>query len=346
MIRIEDLYVSFKGFSLNGINLSVNQGEFFCLIGPTGAGKTILLESIIGLISPLKGRIIINETDVTELPPEKRNVGIVYQDYALFPHLTVLENIKYGLRFRSIAKKEADEWLEYLLDCFEIQRIIDRFPTNLSGGEQQRVALARALMVKPEILLLDEPLSALDPNFREQLRLELKRLHRETSLTYLMVTHDFPEVLALADRVAVINQGQIEQTGYTDEVFKMPRTTFVAEFVGVKNLFPVTFRNDMAIINKFLEVKLERPAQNSHGFLTVRPEDIVLSNEKLSSSIRNSYQGKVQRIINQGFYYEIRVKVKGALFKGLITKGALLELALSEGSSIWVSFKSTAVHTF
>jgi len=346
MIRIEDLSVCFKDFSISDINLSIDRGEFFCIIGPTGAGKTVLLESIVGLVSPFKGKILINHIDVTDKPPEQRNVGIVYQDYALFPHFTVLKNIQYGLRFHPLPGNESDEWLAYLLDCLEIRHIIDRFPHHLSGGEQQRVALARALMVKPDILLLDEPLSALDPNFREQLRFELKRLHRETSLTYIMVTHDFPEVLALADRVAVMNRGRIAQIGSPDEIFKMPGTPFVADFVGIKNLFPAEFKNDTAMINDYLKVRLERPFENTHGFLAIRPEDIVLSKDRLSSSIRNAFQGKVQRIVNQGFYYEIWVIVGETIFKGLITKGALIDLEISEGSQIWISFKTTAVHFF
>lgn len=298
------------------------------------------------MIPSTRGRILINNRDVTGLPPEKRHAGIVYQDYALFPHLTVMKNIKYGLRYHPLEKWEAAKWLEYLLECLDIRHLVNRLPTHLSGGEQQRVALARALMVKPDILLPDEPLSSLDPNFKEQLRFELKRLNRETSLTYLMVTHDFPEVPALADRVAVMNQGRIEQTGSAEEVFKMPRTSFVAEFVGVKNLFSVTFDNDRGIIDQGLEVKLERHVPESHGFIAIRPDDIVLSKERLSSSIRNAFRGKIQRILNHGAYYEVWVMIDGTTLKGLITKGALIELGLSEGISIWASFKSTAIHTF
>jgi molybdate/tungstate transport system ATP-binding protein len=345
MIEIENLYVDFSGFSLDNIRLSVAKGEFFVLLGPTGAGKTVLLEAISGLIPLKKGRIEVEGVDVTHFPPEKRGIGIVYQDYCLFPHFTVLENIRYGLYFHKIKRRKAEERLEWLLESLNLRSLLDRTPENLSGGELQRVALARALIVNPSVLLLDEPLSALDPNFREEIRTELKRLHRETETTILMVTHDFSEVLFLADRTAVMNQGRIEQVGKVAEIFQKPRTSFVAEFVGMKNVFPVKFKGSKALLQG-LEVELGRETEDSHGYLAIRPEDIVMSKEKLSSSMRNNFKGVVSRIISQGFYYEVQVTVKKVIFKALITKNALFELDLREGKHIYLSFKSTAIHTF
>lgn len=208
MIKTENLNVSLLGFHLYNINLSIKEGEFFVLMGPTGAGKTVLLEAMAGLVPVKSGRIIIGGKDVAKLPPEKRGISIVYQDYALFPHLTVMENIKYGLHFQRVNKKDAEKRTSRLLDELEILHLEKRFPENLSGGELQRVALARALMVNPGVLLLDEPLSALDARFREDVRSGLKKLHRSSGATFLMVTHDFADALSLADQAAVMSDGR------------------------------------------------------------------------------------------------------------------------------------------
>jgi len=345
MIGVENLHIEFPGFCLKDINLSIDKGEFFVLIGPTGAGKTVLLEGLAGLIPVKQGRILIGGTDVTNLPPEKRGIGIVYQDYALFPHLTVLENIKYGLHFHKIDTTQAQNRLNWLMDQLNLLSLIKRLPTNLSGGELQRVALARALMVNPSVLLLDEPLSALDPNFRGEIQSELRKLHQETDITFLMVTHDFSEVLSLASRAAVMNKGRIEQIGEVKEIFEKPVSSFVADFVGMKNIFSVTFNGTRALL-KDLELELGRDMENSHGYVAIRPEDIILSKEKISSSMRNSFKGFVSRVLNQGFYYEIHIKIGETIFKALITKSALFELRLREGILTYLSFKSTAIHNF
>ena len=345
MIRVEDLNISLPGFDLSNINLSIEENEFFILMGPTGAGKTVLLEAIAGLVPIKSGKILIGEKDITRLPPEKRGISIVYQDYALFPHLTVLENITYGLHFHRIDKAQAEKRLNRLLEVVNLSHLKERLPVNLSGGEKQRVALARALMVEPKVLLLDEPLSALDPNFREEVRNALKRLHQSSNTTFLMVTHDFVEVLSLAGRAAVMNKGRIEQTGQVKEIFEKPASPFVADFVGMKNLFKASFSGTHAMV---LGVRIEigRTVDPSSQYLAVRPEDIVISRNKFSSSMRNNYSGIITQIDNQGFYYEITAQIKDVSFKGLITKGALIELVLEEGTPVYVSFKASAVHVF
>ncbi len=345
MIRVEDLNISLPGFDLSNINLSIEENEFFILMGPTGAGKTVLLEAIAGLVPIKSGKILIGEKDITRLPPEKRGISIVYQDYALFPHLTVLENITYGLHFHRIDKAQAEKRLNRLLEVVNLSHLKERLPVNLSGGEKQRVALARALMVEPKVLLLDEPLSALDPGFREEVRNALKRLHQSSNTTFLMVTHDFVEVLSLAGRAAVMNKGRIEQTGQVKEIFEKPASPFVADFVGMKNLFKASFSGTHAMV---LGVRIEigRTVDPSSQYLAVRPEDIVISRNKFSSSMRNNYSGIITQIDNQGFYYEITVQIKDVSFKGLITKGALIELVLEEGIPVYVSFKASAIHIF
>jgi len=345
MIRVKDLNISLPGFKLSEINLSIGENEFFILMGPTGAGKTVLLEAIAGLVPVKSGTIFIGERNITTLPPEKRGISIVYQDYALFPHLTVLENITYGLHFHRIDKAQAEKRLNRLLEIVNLSHLKERLPVNLSGGEKQRVSLARALMVEPRVLLLDEPLSALDPSFREEVRGALKRLHQSSSTTFLMVTHDFAEALSLAGRAAVMNKGHIEQTGDVKEIFEKPASPFVADFVGMKNLFKASFRGIYAMVSG-LKIETGRAVDPSSHYLAVRPEDIVISREKFSSSMRNNYSGIVTKINNQGFYYEIDVRIKDVSFKGLITKGALIELGLEEGIPVYVSFKASAIHIF
>jgi len=345
MIKIENLNIHLNEFTLRDINLSIKENEFFILMGPTGAGKTVLLEAIAGLIPVKSGTIFIQGRDVTKLPPEKRGISIVYQDYCLFPHMTVLENIKYGLHFHKLDNTLAEKRFDQLVGVLDVSHLLKRLPANLSGGELQRVAMARALMVNPRVLLLDEPLSALDPGFRSDLRSGLKRLHNSSNITFLMVTHDFAEALSLADRAAVMNHGKIEQEGTMEGIFKRPHSTFVANFVGMKNLFAARFLGTTALIEN-LKFELGRSPVNSHGYIAIRPEDIVLSTEKLTSTMRNSFIGRVNAIFDQGFYYEVDVIVEDVTFKSLITKNALFEMSIHEGIDLFLSFKATAIHHF
>jgi molybdate/tungstate transport system ATP-binding protein len=345
MISIDDLHIDLGEFHLQDITLEVEENEFFIIMGPSGSGKTVLLETIAGLVQPKAGRVMVAGEDITNLPPEKRGISIVYQDYALFPHLTVVENIRYGLHFSKGDNADAEKYLQDLVNLLNLKGLEERYPETLSGGEQQRVAMARALVVNPKVLLLDEPLSALDPRLREDFRLLLKQLQKNTTATILMVTHDFSEALALGGRGAVMNKGRIEQAGSMEDLFQRPKSTMVANFVGMKNLFPVIIANEIAFIDN-LQISLGRGDCREKSFIAIRPEDIVLSVESLHSSMRNCYQGKVTQIIPQGFYFEIHVVVDEINFCGLITKGALLDLELQEDRQIFLSFKSTAIHIF
>ena len=345
MISIDNINIALGEFSLREIDLTIEKNEFFILMGPTGAGKTVLLEAMAGLIPVNSGHIVVGGRDITGLPPEKRGISIVYQDYSLFPHLTVRDNITYGLHFHRMPKSEAKNRFDRLVDDLNLSHLLQRLPTNLSGGENQRIALARALIVNPEVLLLDEPLSALDPGFREDLRKGLKRLHESTDATFLMVTHDFSEALSLADRAAVMDGGRIKQVGGMKQIFQRPESTFVADFVGMKNLFTASFHDTKAAING-LEVELGRSPDNGHGYIAIRPEDVVLSRTELHSSMRNSFRGRVTDVTDQGLYYEVSVTIEAVTFKSLITKSALFDLEVSEGSETYLSFKATAIHTF
>jgi putative spermidine/putrescine transport system ATP-binding protein len=236
-VRIEGLSKSFSGHTVLDIDsLTINDGEFFALLGPSGCGKTTTLRSIAGLADPDRGRIIIGERDVTSVPTFERNLGMVFQRYALFPHLTVTDNVAYGLIERRITHSDARIKAAEALALVGLPDFGARYPHQLSGGEQQRVALARAIVYRPDVLLLDEPLSNLDAKLRVTMRAELKRLHWSLALTTVFVTHDQQEALALSDRIAVMRDGRIEQIGTPSQIYEQPASTYVADFVGATNL--------------------------------------------------------------------------------------------------------------
>ena len=345
MIKVEKLNIKYNDFFLENINLYIKNGEFFILLGPTGSGKTLLLEAIAGLVPIDSGRIIIGENDVTRLPPEKRHISIVYQDYSLFPHLNVMKNIKYGLNFRRIDKDNGNRKFNILVEKLNLSHLLDRYPSNLSGGERQRVALARALIIDPEIVLLDEPISALDPAFREEIKVSLKILHTTSNVTFIMVTHDFADALSLGERAAIINKGKIEQEGTIEDIFQKPNSRFVADFVGVKNVFHVEYRNTKALLGS-LVIETGIMHEKKYGYIAIRPEDIVISKLPIKSSMKNIFFGKVRQIVNQGFFYEVHVQVSGYIFKSLITKSSLIDMKLQEGLQVYISFKATAIHNF
>jgi len=236
MIKLADVSITLGDFSLKNVHLEIKKGEFFTILGPTGTGKTVILELIAGLYRPDAGKVLINGADSENIPPEKREIGFVYQDYALFPHLNVYKNIAFGPRLRKMPPSVIKENVQGLADMLEITHLLARFPGTLSGGEQQRVSLARALIMKPKILLMDEPLSALDPNTKRMLCRELKRVHEKYRCTVVHVTHDFNEAGMLADRIGVILKGKVKQVGVPSEVFEKPRDQEVKNFLGVEPL--------------------------------------------------------------------------------------------------------------
>lgn len=272
----------FPGFvAIEDLNLTIPAGEFFALLGPSGCGKTTTLRLVAGLDSPTKGRIKIGGLDVTEMKAYRRPVNTVFQSYALFPHLSIIENVAFGLRRRGIADPlgKAHEALQLV----ELDHVAERRPQQLSGGQQQRVALARAVVNRPALLLLDEPLGALDLKLRRQMQIELKKIQGEVGLTFVHVTHDQEEAMTMADNVAVMNKGRIEQMGPPEELYELPQTAFVADFLGQSNLFrgrvseenPTSFSVDVAG-NKITVPK--NRAVHSQGDVTVgvRPEKMVL----------------------------------------------------------------------
>ncbi|SFR47285.1 thiamine transport system ATP-binding protein [Halogeometricum rufum] len=259
--------------ALRDVSLSISEGEFFTLVGPSGCGKTTTLRLVAGLETPTEGVVRFDGTDVSGVPTEDRDVGVVFQNYALFPHMTVRENVAYGLKFGGPpAGTTVDERVGDLLEMMDIAGMGDRDPDNLSGGQQQRVALARALAPEPDVLLLDEPMSALDARLREQLRRSVKRVQKELGVTTLYVTHDQEEALAVSDRVAVMNGGRVEQVGTPQDVYRRPETEFVATFVGDNNVFEGTVRDasgDRTVV-RVADAEFELPPTDADAGETVR----------------------------------------------------------------------------
>jgi spermidine/putrescine transport system ATP-binding protein len=267
------------------VDLVIGEGEFFSLLGPSGCGKTTTLRMIGGFEEPTEGRILLHGKNVVGVPPNHRDVNMVFQSYALFPHMSVFENVAFGLRRKSVPKPEMNRRVSEILDLVQLEAKSDRRPRELSGGQQQRVALARALVNRPRALLLDEPLAALDLKLRQAMQLELKRIQREVGITFVFVTHDQNEALTLSDRLVVMNAGRIEQLGAPREVYERPRTRFVAGFIGTSNLISRKVREvdgAIAILDSAPRERLVVPDAKGAVVgapldLTVRPEKIVIS---------------------------------------------------------------------
>ena len=284
-LDVEALTVRYGRFTaLDAVTLAVEGGEILALLGPSGCGKTTLLRSVAGFTRQAAGSIRIDGASVDQLPPERRRVGIVFQNYALFPHMTVFENIAYGMRARREASARVTKRVHELLELVQLGAFAERRPTQLSGGQQQRVALARALAIEPRILLLDEPFAALDRSLRLDLQIEIKRLQRQLGLTAILVTHDQDEAMSVADRIAVMRGGRIEQLGSPVELYDTPRTLFVAGFIGTMNRLPCridSIAGGQAEVTLGAGARLRMPATpglapGASGIVVLRPEQLVL----------------------------------------------------------------------
>ncbi|WP_297460724.1 ABC transporter ATP-binding protein [Thermococcus sp.] len=249
-VTLRNIVKARNGFRLKIDELIVENGEFLTLLGPSGCGKTTTLRMIAGFERPDRGEILFDGRPVNDLPPYERNIGIVFQDYALFPHMTVFKNVAFGLEMKGLPKSEIERKVRWALEIVGLTGLENRYPEQLSGGQQQRVALARALVVEPEVLLLDEPLSNLDAKIRERLRGEIRRIQRELGITTIYVTHDQEEAMAISDRIAVMNVGRVEQVGKPLELYYRPETEFVARFLGLSNILELEAENGRACLNE------------------------------------------------------------------------------------------------
>jgi molybdopterin-binding protein len=348
MLEIDSLSIQLGEFSFTDLNLKVNDGEYCIILGPTGAGKTILLETIAGIHYPKNGRILLNGNDITQTPPEKRGIGMVYQDYMLFPHMTVAENIGFGLKERGVSKKEWHAAVRDIAKTFGISHLLERYPKTLSGGEQQRTAIARSLLLRPSVLLLDEPLSALDTITRERLRDELKAIHKETGMTILHITHHFEDIYALANRVVVMREGTIVQEGTPDMIMHHPVSDFIANFTGMENIFTGdAVVTQSGIVEIHIGTTIIRTVTELTGRVHagIRPEDMIISTEPFTSSAQNSFFGVVTEIIDSGVYSKIVVEA-GIILTAVLTRQSIQRLGITFGSMVWLTFKATSVHVF
>jgi iron(III) transport system ATP-binding protein len=315
-LRIVDLTKRFGGFTaLEQISLDVFEGEFVCFLGPSGCGKTTLLRAIAGLDIQSSGRIVQAGRDISALPPDQRDFGIVFQSYALFPNLTVRRNVAYGLENRRLPRAEVGRKVDELLRLVGLAEHAHKYPAQLSGGQQQRVALARALATSPGLLLLDEPLSALDAKVRVHLRREVRDLQRRLGVTTIMVTHDQEEALTMADRIVVMNHGVIEQVGTPFEIYAEPRTAFVADFIGTMNFLPGRLVAADRVRVGRLELRCPPPALAPESSVTVaiRPEDVVVQD------------------VEAGAENALEVEIAGIEFLGAFVRAQLAAPQLGEG---------------
>lgn len=335
-----------NGFRLYPVDLSIETGEFFCLLGPSGCGKTTVLRLIGGFESPTSGKILLNGKDITQLPPHKRNIHTVFQRYALFPHLSIYENVAFSLRLKKLDKAEIESRVLEALRLVQIEDLSDRRTDQISGGQAQRVALARALVDRPEVLLLDEPLSALDPELRIKMREELKALCKKVGLTFIMVTHDQEEALQLSDRMAVMRDGQCLQVGTPKTIYEDPVDPFVARFIGQVNEITGDLTGDSpetyALQSSLGNFKIKK---NGHPLgkrlnLILRPEKMRLLRQR-SQTQENLIEGSICDLTYLGSRTEYTVKVKDASFKVFEQElERLKKRKLNVGDNIYLTWRT------
>ncbi len=351
-VKLVDVTKTFSGGTVvaaDHVNLEIRDGEFFTLLGPSGCGKTTLLRLIAGFYYPDSGKIYFDDKDVTETPPYERETGMVFQNYALWPHMTVFDNIAYGLKIRKLPKEEIKEQVEEALRLVHLEGMEDRMPHQLSGGQQQRVAVARALVIRPKVLLLDEPLSNLDAKLRVEMRSELVRLQRELGITAIYVTHDQEEAMAISQRLAIIRAGKIQQVGTPKEVYEKPQNYFVADFIGQCTFFEGVVEK---VQDKYITVKtkhgpvLKGIKTNPNidfkvgdiAVCAIRPEDFHLN--KPSDKV-NSIVGVIQLITFLGQYNQIFLNVNGLTLQ--ISVDTNIQLKENQQLTVYANVEETMI---
>ncbi len=350
MLEIKNIHARLGDFRLRNISLELEPGDYLTVLGLSGAGKTVLLEVLAGLVKPEAGEIFMDGKDIGHQSIQKRPFGLVYQDMALFPHMTVYKNIRYALKNRGLSSSKTKDQVQKLARQTQVEHLLDRHPGTLSGGEAQRVALARTLASNPRVLLLDEPLANLDVKLRQELRELLKKIN-QTGKTIIHVTHDPMEAATLSKKIAIIEKGELIQWGKPEEVFRKPVSEFVARFSGIKNIFLCEFKTEngknglfQGITQKNLVIRtLEEPVKPK-AHLMIPGEDIIVSEEQLETSAINQYQGTLKEIYLLNHGVELIVDA-GELFSVIVSKKSLQKLNLSQGKKIWINFKASAVRT-
>jgi molybdate/tungstate transport system ATP-binding protein len=346
MLKLEGISKAWQGFELKDINLQIDNGEYAVVLGPTGAGKTLLLETIMGFHKPDKGKILLNDRCINETPPESRGIGYVPQNSMLFPHMTVKQNIEFGLRMRGIKEAQRKEKTEKIVGTLNLQPLKNKLPKTLSGGEKQKVALARVLVIEPTLILLDEPLSSVDVDAKRTLRDELKKANRELNVGVVHVTHDQTEAFSLAQQLAIMKNGQIVQVGSANEVFSNPKDEFVARFLGYENIFEAKLKKTSGAISLWdlegLVVKAAGEARNETGLIALRPEDVLLYKTQPSIDDENIVKGIIEDYTDLGPVIVVTVNV-GPLMKAVITKRSFLEMQLDRNKEVWLAFDAKSL---
>ena len=316
-IRFDKIDKSYDGEVLvvKNLNLNIAKGEFVTMLGPSGSGKTTTLMMLAGFETPTNGEIYLEDQPISKIPPYERQIGMVFQNYALFPHMTVQENLSFPLEVRKISKSDIKDRVKKVLDMVELGQFGTRFPAQLSGGQQQRVALARALVFEPRLVLMDEPLGALDKNLREQMQYEIKHIHERINITVVYVTHDQSEALTMSNRIAVFNDGVVQQLSTPDVLYEKPENSFVAQFIGENNRFDGTIKNidgrycsvelDGGGSTKALKVNVDAVGQRTQ--LSVRPERVAVNSS--NGSDENKFNGIVEELIYLGDHIRVRLDV-------------------------------------
>ncbi len=324
----------------NGISMNVRRNEFFSILGPSGSGKTTLLRIIAGLEEPDEGRVIIDGKDVTGIPPYRRNIGMVFQNLALFPHMTVYDNIAYGLRLRNLSEEDIRSKVNESLRLMRMPPEIfaDRKPSQLSGGQKQRVAIARALVTQPAVLLLDEPLGALDLKIRQHMMLELKRLQRTVGTTFVYVTHDQGEALVMSDRVAVMHEGKIEQIGSPREIYERPKTRFVASFVGEANFIEGVMRDNLLEAEFGIISIRGNSLSGRKAVVSIRPERIMIGSSAMNSE--NKFKAKVADLIYRGDALVVVVRIKDMEIKVSVPANHPEVREIERDKDVWIGWNS------
>jgi spermidine/putrescine transport system ATP-binding protein len=345
MVELRNVTKRFGGFvATQDVSLSIKAGEFLTLLGPSGCGKTTLLRMISGFETPTEGTVWLDGADVTHLPPYRRNVNQVFQSYALFPHLTVEENIGFGLRMQKVAKAEIVERVKEAVALVSLGGFETRKPSQLSGGQRQRVALARAIVCRPKVLLLDEPLSALDAKLRHAMQVELKRLQKKLGITFVFVTHDQEEALTMSDRIAVVNKGRIEQLGDSAAIYHSPRTTFVANFIGQANILEAKIVADEGQFTRLrlstdVEVRIPSDSQLaglSDLLVSIRPEKVHL--QKTRPGGENVFEAEVDEELFKGATDELSLKTAGGLeLTVIVANESATQETFHVGEKVWCS---------
>jgi len=332
-----------KHVAVENLNLSIEAGKFVTLLGPSGCGKSTSLRMLGGFETPNSGRILLGGKDVTRVPPNKRNVNIVFQDYALFPHMSIAKNIAFGLELKGFDNQHIHRRVSELLELVQLQDYAKRLPSELSGGQRQRVALMRALAPDPEVLLLDEPLSALDAKLRQQMQIELKSIQEKTGKTFMFVTHDQEEALTMSDTIVVMNKGRIEQMGDPNTLYGRPGSVFVANFIGETNLLRSTVvgtEGDQAALSwNGVTIKAAQggltPKAGDHLYVVLRPEAIHCSAAEPHSG--NRIKGKIRQRVFKGNHTSLSVEVgDGTMLNALVHPADVSQL---NGEDIWVGWK-------